>query len=360
MVYMDKWFESKLNEIGRLNCYIKPVKTKGLKLDANENLVLKKEFIKKIASQALQSEDLRKYPLQQLDNFYLQLSNYTKIDKKNLAIGNGSDQIIDLILSVFGKEKRVTTFTPTFSYFIDRCELYSMKIDKIPLLDNNSIDKKNFIQSAKKSEIIYICSPNNPTGNQFDKELLLDIFKNLDDKLIILDEAYIDFAAYSLFSETIKSQNIIILRTLSKAFGLAGARLGYCIANEKFSSIFRSIIQYPYAINNISLNIGSEILKNSKFVEKTIEIIKKERKRITDYLITFNNEVKVFNTDSNFIFFQISDINKYESILAQLKKDKISVKAIGRIKGRKGGHIRVTVGTKSMNNKFLSSLSKVL
>jgi histidinol-phosphate/aromatic aminotransferase/cobyric acid decarboxylase-like protein len=108
------------------------------------------------------------------------------------------------------------------------------------------------------------------------------------------------------------------------------------------------------------LNIGSEILKNSKYVERTIEIIKKERKRIIDYLNTFNNEIKVFDTDSNFIFFQISDINKYESILAQLKKDKISVKAIGRIKGRKGSHIRVTVGTKSMNNKFLSSLSKVL
>ncbi|HET9807390.1 MAG TPA: aminotransferase class I/II-fold pyridoxal phosphate-dependent enzyme, partial [Nitrososphaeraceae archaeon] len=186
---MDKWFESKLMEIGKLNCYIKPVKSKGLKLDANENLVLKKDFIKKIAIKAIQKEDLRKYPLQQLDNFYLQLSKYTKIDKKNLAIGNGSDQIIDLILSAFGKEKRVTTFTPTFSYFIDRCQLYSMKIDKIPLLQDNSIDKKKFIQSAKKSEIIYICSPNNPTGNQFDKELLIDIFKNLDDKLIILDEA---------------------------------------------------------------------------------------------------------------------------------------------------------------------------
>src|SRR5918996_420422 len=155
---MDKWFESKLIEIGKLNCYIKPVKSKGLKLDANENLVLKKD--------------------------------YTKIDKKNLAVGNGSDQIIDLIISAFGKEKRVTTFTPTFSYFIDRCQLYSMKINKIPLLQDNSLDKKKFIQSAKKSEIVYICSPNNPTGNQFDKELLIDIFKNLDDKLIILDEAY--------------------------------------------------------------------------------------------------------------------------------------------------------------------------
>ena len=357
---MDKWFESKLIEIGKLNFYIKPVKSKGLKLDANENLVLKKDFIKKIAIKAVQREDLRKYPLQQLDNFYLQLSKYTKIDKKNLAVGNGSDQIIDLTLSAFGKGKRVTTFTPTFSYFIDRCQLYSMKIDKIPLLEDNSIDKKKFIQSAKKSEIVYICSPNNPTGNQFDKEVLIDIFKNLDDKLIILDEAYIDFANYSFFSETIKSQNTIILRTLSKAFGLAGARLGYCIANENFSSLFKNTIQYPYAINNISLDIGSEILKNSKYIEKTIKIIKKERKRIIDYLNETNNKIKVFQTDSNFIFFQISDIGKYERILTQLKKDKISVKTIGMIKDREGGHIRVTIGTKIMNNKFLSSLSKVL
>jgi histidinol-phosphate aminotransferase len=357
---MYKWFESKLIEIGKLNYYRKPVKSKGLKLDANENLVLKQDFIKKIAIKAVQREDLRKYPLQQLDNLYLQLSKYTKIDKKNLAIGNGSDQIIDLILSTFGKGKRVTTFTPTFSYFIDRCQLYSIKVDKIPLLQNNSIDKKKFIQSAKKTEIVYICSPNNPTGNQFNKNLLIDIFKNLEDKLIILDEAYIDFADYSFFSEAIKSQNMIILRTLSKAFGLAGARLGYCIANESFSSIFKNIIQYPYAINNISLNIGSEILKNSKYIEKTIKIIKEERKRIINYLRKTSSEIKVFQTDSNFIFFQISDIDKYERTLDQLKKDKISVKTIGMIKDREGGHIRVTIGTKLMNDKFLSSISKAL
>src|SRR5680860_795579 len=219
---MDKWFESKLSEIGKLDYYKKPEKSRGLKLDANENLALKKDFIKKIAIKAAEREDLREYPLHQVDDFYLQLSKYTKIDKKNLAIGNGSDQIIDLILSVFGKEKRVTTFTPTFSYFIDRCLLYSIKIDKIPLLQ---------------------------------------------DKSIIIDEAYVEFASYSFYSETIKSQNIILLRTLSKAFGLAGARLGYCIANEDFSRIFKTIIQYPYAINNISLNIGSEILRNSKYID---------------------------------------------------------------------------------------------
>src|SRR5829696_8457446 len=216
-----------------------------------------------------------------------------------------------------------------FSYFINRCLLYLLKIEKIPLLQDNSIDIKKFIQSAKKSEIIYICSPNNPTGNQFDKDLLIELIKNFDDKLIIIDEAYVEFASYSFCSETIKSQNIILLRTLSKAFGLAGARLGYCIANENFSSIFKNIIQYPYAINNISLNIGNEILKNSKYIEKTIKIIKKERKRIVDYLNKTNNELKVFETDSNFIFFQVFNINKYERILTQLKNDKIAIKAIG-------------------------------
>src|SRR5918995_1425290 len=261
---MDNWFESKLSQLGKLDYYKKPEKYRGLKLDANENLALKKDFIKKIAIKAAEREDLREYPLQQVDDFYLQLSKYTKIDKKYLAIGNGSDQIIDLILSVFGKEKRVTTFTPTFSYFIDRCLLYSL--------------------------IIYICSPNNPTGNQFDKDLLIELIKNFDDKLIIIDEAYVEFASYSFCSETIQSQNIILLRTLSKAFGLAGARLGYCIANEDFAHTFKTIIQYPYAINNISLNIGSEILKNSKYIEKTIKIIKKERKRILDSLKEMNNK----------------------------------------------------------------------
>ncbi|HZL22372.1 MAG TPA: aminotransferase class I/II-fold pyridoxal phosphate-dependent enzyme, partial [Nitrososphaeraceae archaeon] len=143
------------------------------------------------------------------------------------------------------------------------------------------------------------------------------------------------------------------------AFGLAGARLGYCIANEDFSRIFKTIIQYPYAINNISLDIGSEILRDSKYIEKTIKIIKNERKRILDYLKEINNEIKVFQTESNFIFFQIPDMNKYERILTQLKKDNIAVKTIGRIKDRKGGHIRVTIGTKMMNNKFLRSLDKV-
>ena len=133
--------------------------------------------------------------------------------------------------------------------------------------------------------------------------------------------------------------------------------MGYCIANEDFSYIFKTIIQYPYAIiNNISLNIGSEILKNSNYIEKTIKVIKKERKRILDSLKEINNEIKVFQTESNFIFFQILDINKYEHILTQLKKDNIAVKTIGRIKDRKGGHIRVTIGTKMMNNKFLNTL----
>ena len=136
--------------------------------------------------------------------------------------------------------------------------------------------------------------------------------------------------------------------------------MGYCIANEDFAHTFKTIIQYPYAINNISLNIGSEILKNSKYIEKTIKIIKKERKRILDSLKEINNEIKVFQTESNFIFFQIPDMNKYEHILTQLKKDNITVKTIGKIKDRKGGHIRVTIGTKMMNNKFLRSLDKVI
>ena len=354
---MKNWFEYKLKELDKIEGYSKPGKYNGIRLDSNENIVLQKGIIKEIAARAANNIDLRKYPLQQTDKFYTQLSKYTRVHKKYLSIGNGSDQIIDLILSIFGKGNRVTTFYPTFSYFIDRCQLYSMKIDKIPLNQkDNSIDKKKILESARKSEIVYFCSPNNPTGNQMDKKLLTEIINYLRNKLIIIDEAYVEFANYSIASEILKHENIILLRTLSKAFGLAGARLGYSISSEKFANLFNSVIQYPYPINNLSLYIGSELLKKVEYIEYIVKEIKKERERMFNYLYTMDKDIRVFKSDANFIFIQILDMKKYDNILTYLKKDGIAVKIFGKIAYRDGAHIRVTIGTKVMNNRFIKSM----
>jgi len=357
---LQNWLKKKYDELDKIEGYIKPEKIEGIKLDSNENFVIRNDFIRDILLKVLREIDLREYPLEQFEEFYTQLSKYTKIKKSYLSIGNGSDQIIDLVLSIFGKNNRVTTFTPTFSYFIDRCKLYSITIDQVPLEKNdNSLDKSKFIKSAIKSQIVYICSPNNPTGNQIEKQKVIEIINELDDKLIIIDEAYVEFANYSISHEIIKKNNVIVLRTLSKAFGLAGARLGYCISNEKFSNLFRKVIQSPYPINTISLCIGCEILKNTNYINETIKGIKEERERLYFSLKRLENKIRVFKTDANFIFIQINDSEQYYRLLELLKKEKIIIKAFDKIEGRNGRYIRVTIGTKEMNNRFLKIFRKI-
>src|ERR671931_2319567 len=267
---MTNWVSEKLDIICSFDKYTRTEKGNNsrdfLKLDANENFMLNKRFISQIALQAAKDTDLREYPLKQFEELYRQLAKYTGIDKKYLAVGNGSDQIIELILSTICRGQRVSVFTPTFSYFINRCELHGLTVNRVQLnRKDNTLNKEEFLQSAKQSDIVYICSPNNPTGNQFDKQSILEIIDSLEDKLILLDEAYVEFADYSLMSVATKYDNLIVLRTLSKAFGLAGARVGYFIANERFAQIFRSTIQSPYPLNSLSLAIAAIVLSKSSY-----------------------------------------------------------------------------------------------
>lgn len=355
---MKNWLSEKLDKISKFDSYNRPNKNTGsLKLDANENFALKKKFILDIALQAAKGTDLREYPLDQFQEIYRQLAKYTGINKKYLAVGNGSDQIIELILSIIGKGQRVTIFTPTFSYFINRCKLHELTVYRVPLSrENNTLHKIEFLESAKLSDIVYICSPNNPTGNQFDKQMILEIIDSLEDKLILLDEAYVEFADYSLLPFAPKYDNVIILRTLSKAFGLAGARVGYLVANERFAQVFRSSIQSPYPLNSLSLTIAGIVLSQYNYVNKTIKMIKEERTRVF-YQLARLQGIKPFKSNANFIFFE--SFNKYEAILKSLKKERLVVKAFGNVEGRKGC-IRVTIGTKNMNDKFLQSIEKAI
>ena len=359
---MTNWVSEKLDILSSFGKYARSEQGNNsrdfLKLDANENFMLKKRFISQIALQAAKDTDLREYPLKQFEELYRQLAKYTGIDKKYLVVGNGSDQIIELILSTIGRGQRVNVFTPTFSYFINRCELHGLMVNRVPLnKKDNTLNKEEFLQAAKQCGIVYICSPNNPTGNQFDKRSILEIIEALKDKLILIDEAYVEFANYSLMSyASAKYDNVVILRTLSKAFGLAGARVGYFVSNKRFADIFRSRIQSPYPLNSLSLTIAATVLSQSPYIKQNIKMIKAERKRVFDQLVRFNG-IKVFQSDANFIF--LESYEKFNTILKSLKKARLAVKAFGNIDDRKGC-IRVTIGTKSMNNKFLKSIEKAV
>jgi histidinol-phosphate aminotransferase len=352
-----KWLSGRLEHLSGLDYYVKPDDNVGeyVRLDSNENLMLNRQFALQIIAKAIKDVDLRFYPKQDCeDSLYRLLKNYLGIDENYLAVGSGSDQIIDLLLSIIGPGKRVALLTPTFSYFLTRCELHGLRLEKVPLRrENNTICETDFFSVAKESEIVYICSPNNPTGNQFDRKLVTEMIASLQNKLFLIDEAYVEFADYSLVSLATKYENIVVFRTLSKAFGLAGARVGYMVANENLTRIFRSRIQLPYSLGTLSLRIASLALVRSNHVRKAIERVKREREKIFENLSRING-VKVFKSDSNFLYLECCK-SYYQNIVEHLHRARISVRLLGNIDGRPGC-MRVTVGTREMNDRFLKAI----
>jgi histidinol-phosphate aminotransferase len=347
-------FDDSIRRIKRLGHYTKPEKVEGaIKLDSNENFALDREFVAGVAAEAARQVDLREYPLDQLDELYSLLARYAGVSVKCVAAGSGSDQIIELLLSTL-RSRRATVFSPTFSYFINRCELHGIKVDQVPLKRDFTLDKKAFVRSARKSDLVYICSPNNPTGNQIDRETAIDIIDSLQGKLVLVDEAYVDFADYSLSADAIKRDNVVVLRTLSKAFGLAGARVGYMVANEKFVRTFRSTIQSPYPISTLSLAIASSVLAHAEHVRQTIKMVRSERRRVFDRLARIDS-IKTFPSDANFLFIEAG--KNYQHIAKALRSSGIVVKLLGNIAGHRGC-MRVTIGTREMNDKFLQCVEE--
>ena len=345
-----------VRRISKLDSYVPPEKVDGaIKLDSNENFALDAEFVREVAQEAAARVDLREYPIDQLCQLYIQLGRYAGIDDKCVAAGSGSDQIIELLLTTLGC-KRATVFTPTFSYFVNRCELHDIRVDKIPLDKNFELASKEFLKSARRSDLAYICSPNNPTGNQFDRRKVVEIIESLDEKLVLVDEAYVDFADYSLSAFAAERGNVVVLRTLSKAFGLAGARVGYMSTNEKFAKIFRSTIQSPYPISILSLAIASGVLARSGQVSKTIDLVRKERSRVLERLSRIRS-IRVFRSDANFVFIEAG--SNYSVLTKALANAGILVKLIGDVTGHKGC-MRVTIGTPEVNEKFLQTFEGAL
>jgi len=347
------WFEKKVIELSKLQGYQKPEKqSETLKLDSNENFVISKQFQKDLIDAAKKNSDVREYPLGSLEKLVIALSKFLKVSPAMIGVGNGSDQILDLLLSNFcNKKTRVLTSEPTFGFFEERCKLYSIPTVKIPFSKDMTLDLEKFLQKSKNADLLYLDSPNNPTGFQFSKKELEKLIKNFDGPVII-DEAYVEFADFSILKLAKTQKNLIVVKTFSKEFGLAGLRLGYFIANKALIDVFSRIIQYPYPLNTIAIESGILALQKSKLMSESATLIKKERKRIIENLRKIE-AFEVFNSNANFVLFDAKGADR--RIYTALLEQGISIRKLGKI-GKHKGCLRVTVGTKEMNSKFLLAI----
>ena len=328
----------------------------SVKLDSNENYVIPKQFQNDIFFSAKKNSDIREYPLGGVERLIDMISKFVKIPPSMIGVGNGSDQILDLILSNFASNQtKVLTSNPTFGFFEERCKLYNIPLITIPFSDNMELDIKDFLKQSKTADILYLDSPNNPTGFQFTKSELQKLVKSFSG-LIIIDEAYGEFSEYSL-SNMVKTQNnLIVVQTLSKSFGLAGLRLGYFIANKKFTETFMNVLQYPYPVSTITIESGIQALEKSNQMKDIIDIIKIERKRIIDTLQTFDT-FEVFDSKANLVLFDAH--GAYKRVYSALAEQGISIRKLGKI-GNHNGCLRVSVGTKEMNSKFLLAVRDLM
>ena len=351
------WFEEKIEKFSSIGGYQKPELVEdSIKLDSNENYVIPKQFQSDIISSARKNSDIREYPLGGVERLIDTISKFVKIPSSMIGVGNGSDQILDLILSNFAsKETKVLTSNPTFGFFEERCKLYSIPLIAIPFSDDMKLDIKEFTKQSKNADILYLDSPNNPTGFQFTKSELQKLVKSFTG-LVIIDEAYGEFSEYSLSSMVKTQNNLIVVQTLSKSFGLAGLRLGYFIASKKFTETFMSVLQYPYPVSTITIESGIHALEKSKLMTDTVDSIKIERKRIIETLQTFD-AFEVFDSKANFVLFDAH--GAYKRIYSALAEQGISIRKLGKI-GNHDGCLRVTIGTKEMNSKFLLAIRDLL
>jgi histidinol-phosphate aminotransferase len=351
------WISEELSRIKDHRPYKRPLKQQDYyKLDSNENLVLEKKFIRAIALKSINDNDFREYPLEHFELLFNKIAKYVNVNTENVGIGSGSDQIMDLLLSTICKEKNAITINPTFSYFIDRCNMHKISTKLINLSAlNNSLDFEFFINESKNKDLIYLASPNNPTGNQFKIEDIINLIEVSKNKLIIIDEAYVEFSDYSLSNLVKKYNNLIVMRTFSKAFGLAGARIGYILADEEIIDIFNQYIQLPYPLSSFSMQLAIEALENFEIIKRSIEIIKEERSLMYTKLNQID-KIKTYCSDANFFFFQT--FNHFNKIKERLFQEKILIKDFGNIGDYKGA-IRTTIGTKEMNDRLLSTIEQL-
>lgn len=321
---------------------------KGTLLDANEN---------SYGSPIQNVEGLNRYPSPYQWELRSKIAELRGVRTENVFVGVGSDEAIDLLMRIFcePEKDRILVTPPTYGMYSVSANIHNIPVDEVLLTPDFNLDPEAVLKGVRENtKMILLCSPNNPTGN----DMSVDTMKHLAAEfhgIVVVDEAYVDFSdRESLAKEVAKYPNLVVLQTLSKAFGLAGIRLGIAIAAE-------NVIQYmlkvkaPYNVNSLTSHYALKAFENLDTVRFNIEKIKEERDRLAKALSMQPFVQKVYPSDANFLLFKIE--NAY-SVYQKLAERGVIVRYRGN-EPRCDNCLRVTVGTPDENDLFLSTLKEV-
>jgi len=300
---------------------------------------------------------VNRYPDPKQKSVKALLSELKGVPTDQILLGNGSDEVLDLLFRAFcePKEDNVILLPPTYGMYEVLANLNNIQIKEALLDARFDIDVEQVLQVADaKSKMIFLCSPNNPTANAFSPERIEIILKNFNG-LVVVDEAYIDFSSQDSWSNKLKNYpNLVVCQTLSKAYGMAGIRLGICFASKEIVAVLNRI-KPPYNVNELTQQRAKERLLKPEAVEKEIAQIILERGLLESHLKTVSYIDEIYPSDANFILIKVDDANKrYQQLL---EKNIVVRNRSSQVLCE--NTLRLTVGSPEENAKLVAALKEL-
>jgi histidinol-phosphate aminotransferase len=284
------------------------------------------------------------------------ISRIKGVPPQNIFLGNGSDEIIDLLFRAFcnpGKDS-VILLPPTYGMYEVSANINDVFIKKVHLTNDFALDLESISEVADDlTKLIFICSPNNPTGNSVDREDVEIILNNFNG-IVVVDEAYINYSKQrSFISELTEYPNLVVMQTLSKAWGLAGARIGMCFASEEIVSVLNKI-KPPYNIGLPSQELALKALDHVELVNERIKVTVREREMLFKQLALLPYVMRIYPSEANFLLVRVTDASALYSFLINrgiIVRDRSKVELCE-------GCLRITVGTPEENIQLLRTLKE--
>jgi histidinol-phosphate aminotransferase len=298
---------------------------------------------------------LNRYPDPQQTRLKEIIATLKEVSTEQLLLGNGSDEVLDLIFRAFCEPNQdsILTLPPTYGMYDVLANLNAVENIQVPLSPDFQLEVDSILAAIEsRTKLLFICSPNNPSGNAVDRkaiERLLNEFKGV----VVIDEAYIDFTnKVSLTAYLNMYPNLIVIQTLSKAYGLAGIRLGICYASNAIIAVLNKI-KPPYNINTLTQDAAIKALENKDVVDVQVETLLNERNRLINAFKSVSFIKKIYPSEANFILIKVDDANKrYDELI------KNSVVVRNRSSQLHCENcLRITVGTPSENAQLLTLLN---
>lgn len=320
------------------------------RLSLNENLFLPPGLVGEVVRRAVELVDARLYHDAYGEGLAERLAEFHGVEKSEIVVGSGADYLIYLAAHL-GRTSGAVTVEPTFEEYARALRLFGVPRVTVLLDEDFQLRPERVLEA--EAGLLYLASPNNPTANQFDRGAVLEVVERFRG-VVILDEAYAEYARYTLLREAPSLDNLVVIRTFSKAWGLAGLRVGYAVANRKLAALLRERGRV-FACSSVSLKAAELMLEKWSEVERAVEELKVVREWMRSELSAL--PVRSYPSDANFLLVRLS-ISSSRAREALLERG-FAVKDVGFMP-LCSGCIRVTVPPKPIAEAFLTALEDIL